>query len=123
MGHSIGDGIIVAALAMAFLGWLYFKQREHRHRMEVVHKERLAAMDKGIPLPELPLDPPPRAERPMDRHVPLILGIILFTLGGGTMIALNLFGGERPYWVFPLPLALMGAGLMLYHFLAVDRES
>jgi RNA polymerase sigma factor (sigma-70 family) len=112
MGHSIGDGIIVAALAVAFLGYLYFKQRERRHRLEVVHQERLAAMDKGIPLPELPLDPPPRVERPIDRQVPLILGIILTALGAGTMIALLLFGSERPYWAFGLPLALMGVGLM-----------
>lgn len=58
MGHSIGDGIIVVAVAAALMAWLYFKHMEGRRRLEVIHQERLAAMDKGIPLPELPLDPP-----------------------------------------------------------------
>jgi hypothetical protein len=123
MGHSIGDGIIVAALVAAFLGWYYLKSRERRARLEVVHAERLAAMDKGVPLPELPVDPPPRPERPMDRHVPLVLGLILAGLGGGTMIAFHLIEEARDYWPLPLPIALMGVGLLLYHFLAAARPA
>ena len=68
-GHSIGDGIIVAALAGAFIAYLYFKHLDRQRRLEIIHAERLAAMDKGIPLPELPLDPvklprPPDPRRP-----------------------------------------------------------
>ena len=58
MGHTIGDGIIVTALAAAFVAYLYFKHIERQRRLEIVHQERLAAMEKGIPLPEFPLDPP-----------------------------------------------------------------
>jgi hypothetical protein len=58
MGHSIGDALIVAALAAAFIGFYYFRHRERQRRLETVHQERMAAMDKGIPLPELPIDPP-----------------------------------------------------------------
>ena len=54
MGHSIGDGVIVSALAVAFVGYFYLKHRARQHRLELIHAERLAAMDKGIPLPELP---------------------------------------------------------------------
>ena len=54
----LGDGLIVASLAAAFVAYCYFKHVERRRRLELVHQERLAAMDKGIPLPELPLDPP-----------------------------------------------------------------
>ena len=58
MGHSIGDGIIVVALAAAFLGYIYLKFLERQRRLEILHQERVAAMEKGIPLPELPIDPP-----------------------------------------------------------------
>ena len=118
MGLSIGDGIIVVALAAVFLGFFYFQHRDRQRRLEIIHQERLAAMDKGIPLPELPMDPP-MLPKPPD---PLIQGIILLALGTGSMIALSLISSARTYWPMPLPLALIGLGQMLYYFLTVHRE-
>jgi len=37
----------------AFIGYRYLKHREGQRRLELIHAERLAAMDKGIPLPVL----------------------------------------------------------------------
>ena len=91
MGHSIGDGIIVAALAAAFVAYLYFRHIERQRRLEIVHQERLAAMEKGIPLPELPLDPP-NVPKPPDPRAPLIHGIVWLALGFGAMLALRLIG-------------------------------
>jgi hypothetical protein len=119
MGHSIGDALIVAALAAAFIGFYYFRHRERQRRLETVHQERMAAMDKGIPLPELPIDPP-RTPRPPDPHTPLIMGIVWLALGGGAMISLALLPAaeKQMYWPLPLPLALLGVGFLLYYFLA-----
>jgi hypothetical protein len=123
MGYSIGDGIIVIALAGALLGYLYLRYREKQRRLEIIHQERLAAMDKGIPLPELPIDPPIVEKRP-DPHVPLILGTVLMTFGAGSMIALSLIPNieQRSYWPLPLPVAMIGLGLLLYYFLASNKE-
>jgi len=125
MGHSssIGDGISAMALAAIILGYFYLKSRDRQRRLEIIHQERLAAMDKGIPLPELPIDPPPVDKRP-DPHVPLILGIVLLAFGAGSMIAIGLVTkvGERNFWPMPLPVAMIGLGLMLYHFLAGNQE-
>jgi hypothetical protein len=125
MGHSIGDGIIVAALAAAFVSYFYFKHLDRRRRLDIIHEERLAAMEKGIPLPELPIDPP-EVRRPPDPQAFLVHGIVWTALGGGSVLALWLVG-ERAnigtIWPFPLPLALMGLGLMLYYFLAAERAS
>src|SRR4030095_16832559 len=101
MGQTIGDGIVAVAVAFAILGYFYFKHREKQRRLEVIHAERLAAMEKGIPLPELPHDVPQMPDpRPAGQHVPLILGILLFAFGTGTMIALSLLSlpDARAYW-------------------------
>ena len=89
MGHTIGDGIIVAALAAAFVAYLYFRHLERQRRLEVLHQERMAAMDKGIPLPELPLDPL-KVPKPPDPREPLMHGIVWLALGFGAMLALRL---------------------------------
>jgi hypothetical protein len=78
----------------------------------------MAAMDKGIPLPEFPLETT-RERRPPDPNVLPILGTVLFSLSVGAMIMLylNLPGPARGDWVLPLPLAFLGVGLIVFHLL------
>lgn len=120
---SIGDAIIVVALVGGLLGYLYLKHRATQRRLEILHAERLAAMDKGIPLPELPIDPPIRARRPPDPRAPLVVGLVLAAFGAGSMIALSVVAQERGFWALPLPVTLMGVGLMLFYFLSSDSAS
>ena len=120
MGHTIGDGIIVAALAAAVVAYLYFRHIERQRRLEIVHQERLAAMEKGIPLPELPLDPP-KVPAPPDPRAPLIHGIVWLALGFGAMLALRLIPNAPVLWPLPLPMAFLGIGLILYYALANER--
>jgi len=123
MGHSLGDGVIVAALAAALVAYLYLRHVERRRRLEIIHEERLAAMDKGIPLPELPLDPQ-KIRKPPDPRAPLLHGIVWTTLGTGGMLALRLITPPqtpRVLWPLPLPLVLLGIGLMLFYALASER--
>jgi hypothetical protein len=120
MGHSFGDGLIVASLVAPLVVYLYFKYQERLRRLEIVHQERLAAMEKGIPLPELPLDPS-KLRRPPDPRAPLIHGIAWSALGIGGMLALALIGPQPNapvLWPLPLPLALLGVGLVLFYALA-----
>jgi hypothetical protein len=122
MYPSIGAGIIVAALVALLLGHAYLKHRARLRRLELIHAERLAAMDKGIPLPELPLDPPPDdPARPPDGSLMLFPGMVLTVLGAGMMIAFGFTEFLRPVWLLPLPLALIGVGMLLYSFLPTDR--
>lgn len=124
---SIGEGISVLAIAAAVVAYFYLESRERLRRLELVHQERLAAMEKGVPLPELPIDPP-RRERPPDRRAPLIIGIVLAAFGFGSMVALRMVTfGRVPTlgdsigihaWPLPLPIALIGVGLILFYLLA-----
>ncbi len=123
MGHSVGDGMIVFALAAAVVAYLYFKHVERQRRLEVVHQERLVAMEKGIPLPELPLDPP-SVPKPPDPRATLIHGLVWSALGFGAVVALLLMGplpNAMVLWPLPLPLLFLGIGLILYYALASDR--
>jgi hypothetical protein len=122
MSYSIGDGIVTLALAGGIVAYLYMKHRSRMQRMEIIHQERIAAMEKGIPLPEFPLDQP-RERRPPDPNVLPILGLVLLTLSIGTMIvlALTLDAASRAFWVTPLPLAFLGVGLLAFHLLKGQR--
>ena len=124
MGHTIGDGLITVALMGALVAYLFFKHRERQRRLEIIHQERLAAMDKGIPLPELPLDPT-KTPRPPNPEATLIHGLAWTALGGGGMLGLFLFGAEvggKAVWPLTLPLLFLGLGLVLYYALASERS-
>ena len=123
MEHRIGFALIVAALVAAYLGYQYLKSRTRQHRLDILHKERLAAMEKGIPLPELPLDPPPTPKGP-DQDVLPIMGVVFSSLAAGGMIVLYriLSAEHHSLWVTPLPLLFIGIGLLLYHLFTRETE-
>ena len=104
-----------------FLGYLDYRGK--KRRLEMLHQERLAAIEKGIPLPELPElgPPPPRPVGPKKEHpnAALATGIILLFAGLGGVAALALVPAQelRRYWSTPLPLAMVGFGLVLFHYL------
>lgn len=113
-GHSIGDGLIVLSLALAFLGYTYFTFRQKQRYLEILHQERLVAMERDIPLPELPLEPLfLKTERPTDPQLGVLIGAVLLAFGLGTMLMLWLLPGARLYWSAPLPIAFIGGGLVI----------
>ncbi len=118
MSYTIGDGIVTLALAAGIVGYLQVIHRSRQKRIEIIHQERMAAMEKGIPLPEFPLEPA-RERRPPDPTVLPILGTVLLSLSVGTMIVLYLNdpAPSHSFWVSPLPFAFLGVGLIAFHFL------
>ena len=115
---TIGDGMVALALAGGIVGYVFIKYRYRQKRMEIVHQERLAAMDKGIPLPEFPLETERGQPDPAAAAVLPILGLVLFSLSLGAMIVLyvNLPAPSHSFWISPLPFAFMGVGLISFHF-------
>lgn len=104
-------------LVLGYLNW-----RQHQRRLEMLHQERMAAIEKGLPLPEMPdldgIKPWTRSTKHYPNAV-LVLGIILVAVGAGGMgaMALSPISQLHDFWSTPLPLALVGIGLLLYHFL------
>ncbi|MBM3749860.1 MAG: hypothetical protein FJW21_01585 [Acidimicrobiia bacterium] len=110
--HSFPDALIVLALVGALVAWWYFRSRERERRMQIIHQERLIAMEKGFPLPELPLEP---VKAPEDPRELLIHGVAWVAMGLGGMLAMGLTGMNfdgTPLWPLPMPLLLFGVGLM-----------
>jgi hypothetical protein len=121
---TIGDGMVALALAGGIVGYLYMKHASRQKRMEIIHQERMAAMEKGIPLPEFPLElTEEHRNRPEPPVIP-ILGIILSTLSIGTMIVLylTLDANSHSFWISPLPFTFMGVGLFVFHVLGTARR-
>lgn len=121
---TVVNGVAFVALVALFGAYLYFKHLERRRRLEIIHQERLAAMDKGIPLPELPLDPA-KINKGTDPRAILIHGIAWTAMGLGGTIALLLMGpfpNGQIIWPLALPLLFLGVGLILYYVLVPDRE-
>jgi hypothetical protein len=119
MNYTIGDGMVALALAGGIVGYLYVTHRSRQHKIEIIHQERMAAMEKGIPLPEFPLEPAREPHGSDPNHVVPILGMVLSTLSAGTMIVLRLIlpPASHSMWVAPLPFAFLGVGLIVFHFL------
>lgn len=133
--RSIGPVEILATLTWLlfwFLGcggmfWLFvfLRNRANQRRLEMIHQERMVAMEKGVPLPELPdLEPRRRNHVPKRSTAMLAGGIICISLGAGGIVALQLSPVEsvHDFWTLPLPLIFLGLGLLLYHFLTRDRS-
>jgi hypothetical protein len=121
MQHTYPEALIVAALAAAFVAWMYFRHKERRHRLEIAHAERLAAMDKGIPLPELPLDPQ-LTKKPGDPREMLLHGIVWTALGFGGVVAMFLVPNGFLPWPLAMPLVFLGIGLILFYALGSKRS-
>jgi hypothetical protein len=122
---SIGGSIVALAFSAAVIAYLYFRHKENQRRLEIIHAERLAAMDKGIPLPELPIDPPPVGKAGGDDNSGVLFaGIVLSMFGAGSMLALTgIRDEENVLWPLPLPIVMMGLGMILYYLLARNRPA
>ncbi len=116
---TIGDGMVALALAGGIVAYLYMQHQARQKKLDIIHQERMAAMEKGIPLPEFPLQPAEH-RRHNDALVLPILGMVLFTLSIGAMIVLYLIlpASSHSFWVAPIPFAFLGAGFIAFHLLS-----
>jgi hypothetical protein len=91
----------VAAVAIAIVFYLGFMQFLQHHRRALVHKERLAAIEKGLPLPpEATASLSPEAERRRSWNVQrllLLAGLIWLSLGVSVYVVLSaIFAANSP---------------------------
>ena len=122
-----------AALLTFFLGAFYLKQKKLEQKRELLHRERMLAMEKGIPLPEFPeaaeaqdqliLARITQSTSGFFRNFPLGLGLVLLFGGAGVVTAfmISTQAELHDFWTLGLIPVFLGAGLILYYLLT--RES
>ena len=106
----------------------HLKGQRREKRMEMIHKERMMAMEKGIPLPELPDFGEPSEKSVLAEAVgsirinprwPLGLGALFVMVGAGTSLALWLTPDRDPHSAWPIGLigVFFGVGLFFHYLL------
>src|SRR5437867_9577416 len=95
--ENLGPALALAAAFALAWGLKYLQVRKRREERELVHRERMLAMEKGIPLPEFPaveengvgvLAPYRKDLLP---RLSLGCGILLVCLGIGLLVTLQLW--------------------------------
>ena len=110
----------------------HLKGLRRQKKLELIHRERMMAMEKGIPLPELPdYDERPKgsglgaalgrgfAEIRLNPRWPLGMGALFIMLGAGVSLALALSAEDyhNRVWSFGLIGVFFGLGLILHYAL------
>jgi hypothetical protein len=124
---------LALAVVLAFIwGRQYLKLRKRHSEREMLHRERLLAMEKGIPLPEFPT----LAEEPSGSlldymsgsikisKLTLGCGLILIFGGVGTVAAFLIVPDPDVHKVWSLGLipAFLGVGFILYYLFVRRSE-
>jgi hypothetical protein len=112
---SIILGIGIAALAI-ILGY-----RKRKTMLELFHKERLAAIDKGMEPPPIPEELFSDSGKPPSPHGTLLAGLIFSLTGLGLLVALYQYHPESAlYGLIPVGF---GLAFLIYYFTVGRKEA
>jgi hypothetical protein len=110
---------IVLGIGIGMLS-LYLDYRKKREFFELHHKERMAAIEKGMEVPPLPVeffqDPRRRQRTPGDY---LRRGLVWLLVGGALTVALPKTGSHNNLW--GLVPAAVGLAYLIYYFFEGQR--
>ena len=130
MQEQIPGIVFTIVVATFYLIIRHQNLQRYRIRLELIQKERLIAMEKGIPMPELPdYDGRPSAVTSLAAQLrlnprwPLGLGAILVFGGIGTTIALRLSQEAYHYRVWSMGLIPIFVGFGLFAHYALTRAN
>ena len=109
--------IPLTAIFMSLLIPIVFAIVDYRKRRDIVesnHRERMAAIERGMELPALP-ESFYRALKPARRSTYLLPGLIWLFVGIGILLALGAVAGEDVA-LFGLIPAGVGLAFLIYYF-------
>lgn len=114
MGLSIPIIAIVMGIGIGMLS-VYLEYRKKRDIVELHHKERMAAIDKGMELPPLPAEFYQDARRRCGPTDNLRRGLVLLLVGVAITVALSASGNHAALW--GLVPAAVGLAYLLVYFI------
>ncbi len=122
------ENFSVALVFIALIGFAAFQQYLRHHRRIMVHRERLAAVEKGIELP--PLDQEVRRSSVNVSRILLFAGLIWMSVGIGAYVVLSALlahpspmTAEIPEGIQWIGIAPVGIGLSHLIGYALGRKN
>jgi hypothetical protein len=112
-------GIVVpigGALAVLVV-WFTLNYHKRRRLMELHHAERMAAIERGMDIPPLPIELIDGRSTPKRRRTALLPGLVWFFIGLAVVVG-SLAGdadGEIPLFLGLIPLGV-GLAYLIYYF-------
>lgn len=120
--------LLALAVAAGLAIWAkHLRESKRLALREMIHRERMAALEKGVALPELPPDPAPSSAAGQLGRAALLGGLVLVFGGLGLLAALGRIpdtaemGDLRDLASLGMLPIFIGFGLLLYTLL--DRWS
>lgn len=108
--------IPIIAIFMSLLIPIVFSITDYRRRRDIVeanHKERMAAIERGMDVPQLP-ESFYLSMKPRSRSSFLLPGLVWLFVGAGLFVALGAVAGDVRY--FSLIPAGVGLAFLIYYF-------
>jgi uncharacterized protein DUF6249 len=101
---------------IALVVWLNLNYRKRRKLMELHHAERMAAIERGMEIPPLPIELIDGRSVPKRRRTALLPGLIWFFVGLAVVAgALSRGGEDMPVFLGLIPLGI-GLAYLIYYF-------
>jgi hypothetical protein len=135
---SWGDILPVLIVGLVFvfiMTFLILVNRFQKRERELIHAERMAAIEKGLPLPEGAFSAPNSGDAKAADEIAALQealkpvpgnsfksGIALLLLGTGLIAAFLLAQPGWGHWAWGLVLALLGAADLIYWFVSGRAE-
>jgi len=113
LGVMIPLSAIVLGISAGIVG-IVTKHRQQVQRADLRHRERLAAMDKGVELP-------PELEDPVNRPRYLLKGLVWSFIGIAAYFPLNALAGSDESMLAGIPFAI-GVAYLIYYFVQGRQE-
>jgi hypothetical protein len=111
----------ILAWAVIILVALHLRAKRRERRLEMLHKERIVAMEKGVPIPELNGE---HWQARVNPRWPLGIGAILTLIGCGTVAGLIISPIEslQQHWSLGIIWVFAGLGFVAYYYLTSERK-
>jgi hypothetical protein len=103
--------------AVVIIVWFTLNYHKRRKLMELHHAERMAAIERGMEIPPLPIELIDGRSVPKRRRTALLPGLVWFFIGLAVVIG-SLAGdadGEIPVFLGLIPLGV-GLAYLIYYF-------
>jgi hypothetical protein len=111
-GMMFGLGLPVAAV----ITWIALNYRKRRRLMELHHTERMAAIERGMEIPPLPIELID-GRSPKKRRTSLLPGLVWFFIGLAVVIgSQSMHDDDMPVITGLIPLGI-GLAYLIYYFI------